>query len=62
MSDMFPVRNVLTQGDALPSSLYNLAFEYAIRWVQANQDGLQLNGAHQLSFMLMMLIRGVIDK
>jgi hypothetical protein len=27
---------------------YNVAFEYAIRRVQVNQDGLKLNGTHQL--------------
>ena len=48
LSDMFPVENVLRQGDALLPLLCNFAINYAIRRVQVNQDGLKLNGTHQL--------------
>ena len=37
LSDMFPIRNRLKQGDALLPLLFNFTLEYAIRRVQVNQ-------------------------
>jgi len=48
VSDRFPIRNGLKQGDALSLMFFKFALEYAIRRVQVNQDGLKLNATHQL--------------
>jgi len=48
VSNRFPIRNGLKQGDAVSPVLFNFALEYAIRKVQVNQDGSKLNGTHKL--------------
>ena len=48
MSDTFPIQNGVKQGGSLSLLLFNLALEYVIRRLQANQEGLNLSDVHQL--------------
>jgi hypothetical protein len=48
LSDTFPVKNGLIEGDALSLLLFNFASACAIRRVQANQEGLKLVGTCEL--------------
>jgi hypothetical protein len=48
LSDKSTLQNDLKQGDAVSPLFLFFASEYAITRVEGNQDGLILNGTHQL--------------
>jgi hypothetical protein len=48
LSDMFSIKKGLKQGDDLSLMLLNFPLKYGIKRVHVNQDGLKLNGTHQL--------------
>jgi hypothetical protein len=60
LSDMFPVRNGFKQ-DVLTPTHFNFDLGYAIRRVQANQDGLKFNGTHYV-FVYAGVVHKLVEK
>jgi hypothetical protein len=48
LSDEFPFQNGLIEGSTLSPLLFNFPLDYAIRWVQENQEKFKLNRTHQI--------------
>jgi retron-type reverse transcriptase len=48
LSHRFTVHNGLKQKNALSPLLFNCALKYAFRRIRDKQEGLKLNGTHQL--------------
>jgi len=48
LSEMFPIKNCLKEGDTWSPLLFNFALENGFSRVHLNQDDLKLNGTHQL--------------
>jgi hypothetical protein len=46
---VFTIKSGLKRGDTLSLLLFNVALAYCIRRVQVNQNGLKINGTHQVS-------------
>jgi hypothetical protein len=51
LSDNFPIKIGLKQGDSLSSLIFKFALEYAIRKVQENQVGLKLTYADDVNLL-----------
>jgi len=46
LSEMFPIRNGMKQGDVLSPLLFNFALMYTIMMFQVNKYDLKLNGTN----------------